>query len=162
MNTQHNTEFFQRTIFFIDEDPRTRELSVGETTLEAFIREYNEGDPAKAWYVKEVTTSVPVWHNDEDGEAEERYNDGSREQADLPDEHKEVITFEVRERDNHKMSGYRLIESFETEIEAEEYHLNGLYWNFCNKDDNTPFHADTRAEVEAEINILNENTSANL
>lgn len=159
MNTQHNTEFFQQSIFIINDANE-----IEKTTLESYMREFCEGDPARAWYLKEVTSSKPVWHNDEDGEQEERYTDGSREKADLPDEFVEVTTFEVREGKFSNITRDRLVDTFETEVEANEYHLNGLYWNYCNLSFDAPFHADTREECEAEINerkaIQAEDTSA--
>lgn len=166
MNTQHNTEFFQQSIFIINDWTNSDAPVTEQITLESFLRDFCEGDPARAWYVKKVTTSKPIWHNDEDGEREERYNDGSREQADLPDEFIDVTTFEVREGLHSNITRNRLVGTFETEVEANEYHLNGLYWNYCNRSFDAPFHADTREECEAEINerkaIQAEDTSADL
>lgn len=151
MNTQHNTEFFQRSIFFVNDWTNSDAPVVEQTTLGSFLREYCEGDPARAWYVKEVTTSKPVWHNDEDGEREDNFRSGSKEQADLPDEYVELTRWEVREGLHSNITRNRLVDSFSTEEEAEEYLLNGLYWNFLNKDTGAPFNAATREECEAEI-----------
>lgn len=151
MNTQHSTDFFRSTkVYFINEgrDGRTIE----EAKLEDFLLNFCEGDPARAWYVKEVTNDVPVWLNDEDREHEDNYLSGSRDQADLPDEWNEVTTFEVREGKHSNISRDRLHETFNTREEAEEYILNGLYWNYCNLcDSGIPYHADTREECEQEL-----------
>lgn len=151
----HNATFFAADHFYINEEPRTGIRTIEKTTLEAFLREWHEGDPARAWHVKEVISDKPVWNNDVNGEQEERYNDGSREQSDLPDEWAEVTTFEVRERDNSRMSGHRLIATFETEVEANEYHLNGLYWNYCesNRITDAPY-SGTKEECENELREL--------
>lgn len=141
-------EFFNRTIFFLNE-----EGGVGEATLKAFLNQYYQGDPARAWYVKEVTKDVPVWHNDEDGERETGFRNDSMDRTHFPDEYRSVTTWEVREGQYSNISRDRLIESFDTEVEAETHLLNGLYWNFCysNRDNGAPYHADTKEEVEAEI-----------
>lgn len=105
----------------------TKEKAVGETTLGEFISKWYEGDPARAWYVHE-------------------------------NEHAVIGTkWEVRERDSRKLSGYRLIATFDTEEEANTYHLNGLYWNFCEGDMATeaPYNDHTREDVDAEIKRLN-------
>lgn len=152
----HPLSYFKAPIFFVAEDAETGAKTVGETTLESFLREWYEGDPARAWYVKEVTKDVPVWHNDEDGEREERYNEGSRERSDLPDEYKTVTTFEVRQGKHSNVLRDRLVETFDTEDDAERYHLNGLYWNYCNsnRDAGAPYSSHKREDVEEEIRTL--------
>lgn len=146
MNTQHDTSFFQQSIFFINEANE-----IEEVTLESYMRQHCEGDPARAWYVKEVETDVPVWHDDEGGEREDNFRDGSREQSDLPDEYATRTTYEVREGLHSNITRNRLVGTFETEVEANEHLLNGLYWNYCNRSFDAPFHADTREECETEI-----------
>lgn len=154
MRYTEKLNYFQRPIFFIEEENGTKKIST--TTLESFLREYFEGDPARAWYVEKVEVSKPIFHNDSNNEREEDYNDGSREEVDLPDEFVTSDKFEVRERDNHKMSGYRLVDTFEAETEANEYHLNRLLWNFCesNRCNDAPYHADTREECEDELRMI--------
>lgn len=152
MNTQHNLDFFQRAIFMINDWSNPYAPAVEETTLESYLRRYCEGDPSRAWYVKEVTSSRPVWHNDTDGQREERYNEGSREREDLPDEYVDVTTYEVREGLHSNITRNRLVDTFDTKEEAEAYLLNGLYWNYCNKDNiGAPYSADSREQCEAEI-----------
>lgn len=159
MNTQHNTEFFQQSIFIINDANE-----IEKTTLESYMREFCEGDPARAWYVKERTDSVPVWDNDPDGNHEEDFYGGSKDPSDLPDRYVDQTTWEVREGLHSNITRNRLVGTFATEEEAIEFHLNGLYWNYCNKSFDAPFHADTREECEAEINerkaIQAEDTSA--
>lgn len=152
MNTQHNLDFFQRAIFLVNDWSNPYAPVVEETTLESFLRQYCEGDPARAWYVKEVNDSKPVWHNDTDGLREERYINGSRERVDMPDEYVDVITYEVREGLHSNITRNRLVDTFDSKQAAEEYLLNGLYWNYCNLDNTgAPYSADTRELCEAEI-----------
>ena len=158
MNTQHNTQFFQQSIFLVNDWTNSDAPVVEQTTLESFLREYCEGDHARAWYVKEVTTDIAVFLDEEGNERERDYSE------EVPDQWKEVITFEVREGKHSNILRDRLVDTFETELEANEYHLNGLYWNYCNRSFDAPFHADTREECEAEIRerkaIAEDNASA--
>lgn len=157
MNTQHNTEFFQQSIFIINDRTNSDAPVTEETSLELFLREFCEGDPARAWYVE--ASERYAWR-DRDGKPEMEYthlSDAVREirEMDEIDERgwmHEKTVWEVRERDNGRMGGSRLIDTFDSEVEANEYHLNGLYWNYCNLSFDAPFHVDTREECEAEIN----------
>lgn len=55
--------------------------------------------------------------------------------------------FEIRQRYNN-MRGYKVIDTYATEAEAEQAHMDGLYWNYCNRCEDRPAHADTREELE--------------
>lgn len=142
----HPLSYFQMPLFFLGEDKR----SVGETTLESFLCEWHEGDPSKAWYIVE-NNNVEL----EPAEERHEWSDGTVDEA------KDAVIgtkWEVRENDNSRMSRYRLIESFETEDEAKQYHLNGLYWNYCegNRDTGAPYSSNKREDVEEEIKTLAE------
>jgi hypothetical protein len=138
MNTlkQQPIEFFQKPIFHIGDDGK----SVCESTLEQFLRDHFQGDPAREWYTSQVDDFLV--------KAEEVDDDGAVIQEEVRE-----TRWEVRERDSHKMKGYHCVNVFESEQEAEEFLLNGLYWNFSygNRDYGAPFHADTKEEVEQEL-----------
>ena len=147
----HPLSYFQMPLFFLGEDKK----SVGETTLEAFLREWYEGDPARAWFVEENTKAVIEEARDE--EKEFTYPDGSVEPA-VPAKDAVIGTkWEVRERGNY-FSGSKLIETFDTEDEANQYHLNGLYWNYCesNRATDAPYSSSNREDIEQEIKTLAE------
>lgn len=179
MNTHHTLDFFRRSIFFVND--WADKPAIEETTLESFLREYCQGDQARAWCVIQNKVAAHVWRSTESGDAmspefdtireandwaasacrdyPEHDDDGAIREVDSDDDGDlfasayragivrlyEVTRWEVRE------GLHSTIDSFSTAEEAEEYLLNGLYWNFSNKDTDAPFSAPTREECEAEI-----------
>jgi hypothetical protein len=150
MNKQLPLDFFSTPIYYVLERRDTPPV-IRETTFGAFLREFCEGDPAQAMYIKEVIEEVPVWHSDQDDDKT------------TLDEWLEFTRYEVREGRYSAVKRDRLVDAFETEEEAEEYLLNCLHWNYmegwCG---DTPYSAATREECEAYVAELMKNTSAGL
>lgn len=125
MSTQTN---YNQSIFFVN-----HKNEIEETTLAAYLTEFAELDPSQAWYVKENDNALIVPAEEDNGEAVY----GTR--------------YEVRKNPHAQHNGNKLMETFVTEEEAEQYILDGLYWNWCNRNTNDPLHADTRADLEVLI-----------
>jgi hypothetical protein len=150
MNKQLPLEFFESPLYYVEERWDTPPV-IRETTFGAFLREFCEGDPAQAMYIKEVTEEVPVWHSDPDDDKT------------TLDEWKEVTRYEVREGRYSAVKRDRLVDAFETEQEAEEYLLNCLHLNYTEgRCGDTPYSAATREECDEYAAELMKNTSAGL
>lgn len=65
--------------------------------------------------------------------------------------------FEVRMNAHNQYQPSKLFGTFDTEAEAEQFMLEGLNWDFCNKDFNGPSYDFDRAAL---VEFLNEATSA--
>lgn len=65
--------------------------------------------------------------------------------------------FEVRMNAHNQYQPSKLFGTFDTEAEAEQFLLEGLHWDFCNKDFSGPRYDFDRAAL---IEFLNEATSA--
>jgi hypothetical protein len=162
MNKQLPLDFFASPLYYVEERWDTPPV-IRETTFGAFLREFCEGDPAQALYICEATEEVPVWHGPNADLRYDSYRYGSNDPSDAPDEWKEVTRYEVREGRYSAVKRDRLVDTFDTEEEAEEYLLNCLHWNYtegwCG---DTPYSAATREECDAYAAELMKNTSAGL
>jgi hypothetical protein len=151
MNKQLPLDFFASPLYYVEERRDTPPV-IRETTFGAFLREFCEGDPAQALYIKEVTEEVPVWHSDP--------NDADKT---VSDEWQEVTRYEVREGRYSAVKRDRLVDTFDTKEEAQEYLLNRLHLNYTEgRCGDTPYSAATREECDAYAAELMKKTSAGL